>query len=138
VKCKLLKLDDNEIEILTNETTNAVTDSLISLTPVIGPIVIRLNETGQRIEQQQINVFLKNFVSALMKIKKDEINWTRFKSDDFYFMIHSVTERVHHTTVKEKIHRFREILIKDLKATYYSDFKETYLDLILRLNEDQG
>jgi hypothetical protein len=37
----------------------------------------------------------------------------------------------------KKKKRFKEILIKDLKTIYKSDFKETFLDLILRLNEDQ-
>ncbi|MFA6332834.1 MAG: hypothetical protein WCX22_07780 [Methanoregula sp.] len=137
VRCKFLKLNDDEIKIFTTETTSAVFDIVVSQAPVIGPIAVRLSETGERIRQQQINTFLENFVSALMKIDRDQINWTRFKSDDYYFMIHSVTERVHHTTAKEKIIRFREILIKDLQTTYHSDFKETYLDLILRLNEDQ-
>ncbi|MDO9035042.1 MAG: hypothetical protein Q7U51_07560 [Methanoregula sp.] len=136
-RCKFLKLNDEEIKIITNETTSAVSDIVISQAPFIGPIAVRINDTGERVRQQHINAFLEKFVSTLMKIERSEIDWTRFTSKDFYFMIHSVTERVHHTTAKEKIHRFQEILIKDLKTTYNSDFKETYLDLILRLNEEQ-
>lgn len=137
VRCKFLKFNDDEFKILATETTNAVSDIVMSQAPVIGSIVARLNATGDRIKQQQINAFLENFVSALLKIEKNQINWTRFESIDFYFMMNSVTERVHHTKAKEKLYRFQEILINDLKTSYYSDFKETFLDLILRLNEDQ-
>jgi hypothetical protein len=51
----------------------------------------------------------------------------------------SVTQRVQLTSAKDKLLRFRLILTEEIKFRSISDseFKETFLDLILRINEDQ-
>ena len=35
------------------------------------------------------------------------------------------------------MHRFKKILLNEMAHTYTSDFKETFLDIVSRINEDQ-
>ena len=35
------------------------------------------------------------------------------------------------------MHRFKKILLNEMTRTYTSDFKETFLDIVSRINEDQ-
>ncbi len=137
VRLKFLKMSDEDLDLWIEESGNAMTDIALSNTLVIGPTIARISIMQENVRQQQENKFWEEFCFALTQVDKTKINWTRYKSKDFILLMASVIERAHQTTAKEKLHRFQDILIKDLQITYHSDFKDTFLDLILRLNEDQ-
>jgi len=126
-----------KVDIYVNEIAKAFRDSLISMVPVAGSTAVRLLEAIEKANIQIKINFIEEFVAELKGVDKNEINWSHLNSDDFLVMLNSVLERIRYTTAEEKKKRFKDILIKDLKTTYRSDFKETFLDLILRLNEDQ-
>ena len=127
----------DKVNIYGNEFAKAIRDSLISKIPVAGSAAVRFLEAYEKANLQIKINFLEEFISELKGVDKNEINWDHLDSVEFLVMFNSVLERIRYTTAEEKKKRFKEILIKDLKTTYKSDFKETFLDLILRLNEDQ-
>jgi hypothetical protein len=127
----------DKVDAYVNEFAKATRDLVISKVPVAGPAVVRFLEAIEKANLQIKINFLEEFISELKGVDKNEINWDHLDSVEFLVMFNSVLERIRYTTAEEKKKRFKEILIKDLKTTYKSDFKETFLDLILRLNEDQ-
>jgi len=130
-------MNEKNIDLTGNEIAKIIRDSVVEQIPVVGSATVKFFTLQERKRHERIISIFENLLSSLAGIDQSEINWEYVKSEDFNPMLGSVIDRLQYTTAKEKIHRFREILIKDLKTTYYSDFKETYLDLILRLNEDQ-
>lgn len=133
----LLKISDDDYILYREEIGRATTDIILYNFPIAGSTVARISKMQDNVRQHQRDIVIEEFFSALAQEDKSKINWTRYKSQDFILLFNSVTIRAQQTTAKEKRRRFREILIKELHETYESDFKETFLDLILRLNEDQ-
>lgn len=127
----------DKIDTYGNEFAKAIRDIIISKVPIAGSAAVRFIEAYEKANLQIRINFFEEFISELQGVDKNEINWSHLNSEEFLVMFNSVLERIRYTTAEEKKKRFKEILIKDLKMTYKSDFKETFLDLILRLNEDQ-
>ena len=80
----------------------------------------------------------------LEELKKDvesmdlhEFDQEYLRSEEFSDILESILWRVVNTASEEKVHRFKMILLNEMKHTYESDFKETFLDIAFRINEDQ-
>jgi len=130
-------MNDKEFDIRGNELAIIIRDSLIEKIPLAGSIVIRFLSWEQRVRHERIISFIEDFISSLQDIDKSEINWEYLSSQDFSALIMLVVRRVEQTSSKEKLQRFKDILLKETKTPYLSNFKDTFLDILLKINEDQ-
>lgn len=130
-------MNDKEIDIKGNELAIILRDSIIEEIPFIGSVAVKIISLQQRVRHERIISFIEDLVSSLKGIDKNEINWEYVSGQDFSDMIISIIQRVEQTFSKEKLHRFKEILIKEIKTPYSSNFKDTFLDILLKINEDQ-
>jgi len=129
--------NDKEIDIRGNELAIIIRDSIVEKIPLAGSVTIRFLSWEQRVRHERIISFIEDLVSSLQDTDKDEINWEYLSSQDFSDLIMLVVQRVEQTSSKEKLQRFKEILLKEVKTPYLSDFKDTFLDILLKINEDQ-
>lgn len=120
---------------------NIVKESLIGLTKagisVIpfagGAINEALFEIRGRIAQRRINDFVESFLIYLneLGINLDEDTIT---SDEFNDIYVSIIRRVADIKSEHKLRIFKEILVANGLSIYESDFKETFLDLVTKLD----
>lgn len=90
-------------------------------------------EVRGRIAQQRINNFVEGFLVHLNNlgvILDEEI----ITSDDFNDIYTAIIKRVVDIKNEHKLKLFRDILISRSTTIYHSDFTETFLDLVTRLD----
>jgi hypothetical protein len=94
-------------------------------------------ENRSRIKQNRINQFALLLQEYFEEhgISNEEIE--NIKSEDFSDVFESVLQRVAITKNQEKLERFRNILIGQMKGSERNDFIDTYLDITSRLNDRQ-
>jgi len=111
---------------------------IFSRIPVVGPILDEVFfEHRSRVKQERLNRFVEAFEAYFRSVHPGEIDVEYLKSDEFGDIFESILHRVMHTASEEKMHRFKKILLNEMKHTYESDFKETFLDILFHINEDQ-
>ncbi|WP_018883094.1 hypothetical protein [Paenibacillus massiliensis] len=92
-----------------------------------------LFEVRGRIAQDRINQFVESFLAHLndLGVTLDE---DIISSEDFNDIYAAIIKRVVDTKNEHKIKIFRDILTSSSITTYQSDFIETFLDLVTRLD----
>lgn len=83
---------------------------------------------------------LNNFVEILAEhfTKNHDINLDNIKTEDFSDLFESVLTRVVKTKSKNKLIRFKNVLVKELKnPTNKIEYVDLYLDLITSLSEEE-
>jgi hypothetical protein len=111
---------------------------VFSSVPVCGTILDEvLFEYRSRVKQERLNRFVEELEKYLRSMRSGDIDREHLKSEEFGDIFESILRRVVHTASEEKMHRFKKILLNEMAHTYTSDFKETFLDIVSRINEDQ-
>lgn len=92
-----------------------------------------LFEVRGRIAQKRINNFVESFLiylNGLGLLLDEEV----ITSEDFNEIYTAIIKRVVETKNEHKLKIFRDILASGLNTAYQSDFCETFLDLVTRLD----
>ncbi len=111
---------------------------IFSNIPFFGTILDEvLFEYRSRVKQERLNQFVEEFEKYVRSMRTCEVDQKYLKSEEFGDIFESILRRVVNTASEEKVHRFKMILLNEMKHTYESDFKETFLDIAFRINEDQ-
>jgi hypothetical protein len=108
--------------------------SIAAAFPYLGGVLNEaLFEVRGRIAQDRINQFVENFLAHLndLGVTLDE---EIISSEDFNDIYAAIIKRVVDTKNEYKLKTFRDILTSTLTTTYQSDFNETFLDLVTRLD----
>ncbi|MEF3355816.1 hypothetical protein PV403_22040 [Paenibacillus sp. GYB006] len=122
-------MDDKQKEIFTS-----IFKGTISAIPYVGGGLNELLfEYKSRIAQRRINVFVESFLMHLSTLGL-EYDERVIRSDEFIDIYFAVIKRVIETKSEYKLKIYRDILISGLNTDYQSDFKETFLDLVSRLD----
>jgi len=128
--------DDSKIQL--KQAAISAKNVIFSRIPVVGPILDEVFfEHRSRVKQERLNRFVEAFEAYFRSVHPGEIDVEYLKSDEFGDIFESILRRVMHTASEEKMHRFKKILLNEMEHTYESDFKETFLDIVFRINEDQ-
>ncbi|SDR96412.1 hypothetical protein SAMN05444162_0439 [Paenibacillaceae bacterium GAS479] len=115
------------------ETLIGIFKASISLFPYGGALNEGLFEIRGRIAQKRINDFVDSFLLYLKSLEL-EYDENAISSEEFNDIYSAIIRRVIDTNNKDKLNVFRDILVNSLTVNYQSDFKETFLDLINRLD----
>ena len=89
------------------------------------------------IKQERVCGILEELKKDVESTDPHEFDQEYLRSEEFSDILESILWRVVNTASEEKVHRFKMILLNEMKHTYESDFKETFLDIAFRINEDQ-
>jgi len=116
------------------ESLVGLAKSINSAVPGVGGLLNEvLFDIRGRIAQKRINDFVESFITYL---EASEISVTdgMLQSEDFNDLFISVIKRVTETKSEHRIALFREILKSHIITPYESDFRETFLDMVNRLD----
>ena len=89
------------------------------------------------IKQERVYDLLEELKKDVESMDSHEFDQEYLRNEEFSDILESILWRVVNTASEEKVHRFKMILLNEMKHTYKSDFKETFLDIVSRINEDQ-
>ncbi len=131
-------MDNNNSNIVLRETGVAITKGLIGAIPYVGPLLNEsVFEARGRIKQHRINTFINELIKYMENITEEEIKVDHIKSEAFGDVFESIIMRVLQNNSEEKLHRFKKVLVKQMVNPYDTDYTETFLDIIARINEKQ-
>jgi hypothetical protein len=106
----------------------------ISDVPLAGGLLNEaLFEIRGRIAQKRVNDFTNSFISYIKGFDLN-INESVITSEEFNDIYISILKHVIETKCEDKLKIFREILKSNIINPYESNFKETYLDLVTKLD----
>ena len=129
---------DEDSKIQLKHAAVSAKNVLFSSIPICGTILDEvLFEYRSRVKQERLNRFVEELEKYLRSIHSGDIDREHLESEEFGDIFESILRRVVHTASEEKMHRFKKILLNEMAHTYTSDFKETFLDIVSRINEDQ-
>ena len=129
---------DEDSKIQLKHAAVSAKNVLFSSIPICGTILDEvLFEYRSRVKQERLNRFVEELEKYLRSMCSGDIDQEHLKSEEFGDIFESILRRVVHTASEEKMHRFKKILLNEMAHTYTSDFKETFLDIVSRINEDQ-
>lgn len=115
----------------------SILKGLIGAVPYAGTALNEaIFECRSRIKQNRIN----NFVLQLGQYIEDHnenIDLEYIKSEQFGDILESIFKEVLRTGVKDKLDRFKKILVKQMNSSNHVEFTETFLDIISKLNEKE-
>ena len=132
-----LSLSEDNMMVL-KESGKSVAKVCFSAIPIVGPALDEMAFEGRsRMYQNRLNRFIELLKEYMSSVQEKDIDFRYLKSDEFGDIFESIIRKVLLTGSEEKINRFKMILVQDMKNTYHSDFKETYLDIASKINEDQ-
>jgi hypothetical protein len=116
------------------EALIGLTKAGISLIPFAGGAINEaMFEIRGRIAQRRINEFVESFLSYLNEIGVN-LNEDVITSDEFNDIYMSIIRRVADIKSEHKLRIFREILAANGVSMYQSDFRETFLDMVTKLD----
>lgn len=90
-----------------------------------------------RVKQNRLNHFVNELSVYMEEVSEDNINPEYIKSDKFGDIFESIIRHVINTGSEEKLHRFKKILVKEMISESNSNFIETFLDIISKINDKQ-
>ncbi len=114
----------------------ALLEATLSRT-VVGIVTDTIFGYLTRVKMERAQGFTGGFLEDIKSNDPDKVDWEYLLSEEFLDFFYSVLRRVINTTTEEKIRRFKKILLNEAIRPYKSDFKETFLDIAFRVNEDQ-
>lgn len=116
------------------EVLIGITKAGISSLPYAGGALNEaLFEVRGRIAQKRINDFVESFLVYLNNLGFT-LDEDTIISEEFNDIYAAIIKRVVDTRNEHKLKIFRDILISGSSTTYQSDFNETFLDLVTRLD----
>jgi len=105
-----------------------------SAVPFIGGALNEfLFEIRGRIAQQRLNNFTDSFIKSLCELGVI-VDEERITSESFNDIYIAIVKRVVETNCQHKLKMFKDILIHNLQRPYESNFRETFLDLVMKLD----
>ena len=110
--------------------------ALLSRTPV-GVATDTFFEYQTQVKLERLYRIIEELREDFESIDPKKINWEHLQSEEFSDLFESILRRAVNTAAEEKIRRFKKILMNEMTRPYKSDFKETFLDIAYRINEDQ-
>lgn len=126
---ELLFMDNNKKELLIG-----VLKSGIAAIPHVGGALNEvLFEIRGRIAQKRLNDFTNSFIESIRNLGID-IDGQIITSEDFNDIYFSIVKRVVETNCKHKLLIFKDILTNNIQKPYQSNFRETFLDLVIKLD----
>lgn len=118
--------------------TESAAKVLFNLIPYGGQL---LSETffdyRSRVKQERLNNFIESLVQYLQSTGGCGIPLEIQRSEDFGDLFESIVKRVIQTNSTERIERFRNVIGNYVADPVKLDHRDTYLDLIERLNEPE-
>lgn len=131
-----MKKEDKKVVL--KEVGTSITKGTIGAIPYVGTI---LNEfffdTRGRIKQNRINRFLKMLQNYMESVSENYFDFEHIKSEEFGDIFESILNRITKTRSEEKMKRFKKVLISEMHNPSNTEFIETFLDIISRLEEIQ-
>lgn len=128
---------DPDTKIHLKRATISLAKVLSSPVPVLGVLLGEILEYRNQVKLERLWRFYEEFVIYVESEDPFEFDPEHLTSEGFGDIFESILRRVVNTASKEKAQRFKKILLNEMKHTYESDFKETFLDIVSRINEDQ-
>jgi hypothetical protein len=130
-------MNEKNIEII-KEVGVVLSRGVLGAIPYVGTA---LNETifdsRGRLKQKRINQFVEELSKYLEQINEDQIDFEFIKTDDFGDLFESLLKRVIYNKSLEKLHRFKKILVNQMLEPRPTDYTETFLDIVSKINEHQ-
>lgn len=122
-------MNNNAEEILVGLAKAGLTDI-----PFVGGLFNELCfDIRGRIAQNRVNDFTNSFLSYIRELGIN-IDESVISSEEFNDIYISILKRVIDTKCEYKLNIFKEILKSNVLVPYESDFKETFLDLVNKLD----
>jgi hypothetical protein len=90
-----------------------------------------------RVKQNRLNEFIDLLSEEFSKRSQDEVDFKKMESDEFGDLFESILKRVIQTSSKDKLERFKKVLVDHMTIERVTDYTETFLDLVARLSEVQ-
>ncbi|MCD6066188.1 MAG: hypothetical protein K0S33_1014 [Bacteroidetes bacterium] len=134
---KPIKSEKNNIPVKYTEAFNSFVNVIANILPFGNVIAEGLINYHGRIKQERLNLFVEKLREYMEQIHEDEINPEYLKSEDFLQLFESVIRKVVETRSEEKLSRYRDILVNNIKAQKSADYSETFLTLVSQLQEEQ-
>jgi len=129
---------DEDSKIQLKQAAISAKNVIFSNIPFFGTILDEvLFEYRSRVKQERLNRFVEEFERYVRSMRSCEVDQKYLKSEEFGDIFESILRRVVNTASEEKVHRYKKILLNEIKHIYESDFKETFLDIAFRINDDQ-
>ena len=129
---------DEDSKIQLKHAAISAKNVVLSSIPICGTILDEvLFGYRSRVKQERLNRFVEELEKYFRLIHSGDIDREHLESEEFGDIFESILRRVVNTASEEKMHRFKKILLNEMTRTYTSDFKETFLDIVSRINEDQ-
>lgn len=131
-------LSDDSMMVL-KEGGKSIIKGCFGAVPFVGAALDEVAfEYRGRVYQNRLNRFIESLADHMGSVRGEDIDYSRIQSDEFGDIFESIVRRVLLTGSEEKIQRYKMILVQEMmKDTKPSDFKETYLDIVSRINENQ-
>lgn len=118
----------------TKEILVGVVKSGFSAIPFAGGVFNEICfDIRSRIVQQRLNNFTDSLLDYLKEMGLD-IDEGLITSESFNDLYISILKRVTETSCKHKLNIFRDILTNNISKPYESNFRETFLDLVNKLD----
>lgn len=112
--------------------------SLFGIIPYAGNVLDEIFfEHRSRIKQDRLNKFIE-LLANYFEEKTPNFKLENLKTEEFSDVLESVLKKVMETSSKEKLERFKNILIGQMhQENIDNDFIDTFLDLTAKLSEAQ-
>jgi len=115
----------------------AFAKAFLSRTPGVGLVADTFFEYRSQVKLERLCRILKEFKENIESIDSKKFNQEYLRSEEFSDILESILRRAVNTASEEKVRRLKKILLNEMTHPYKSDFKETFLDIASRINEDQ-
>lgn len=140
VRCNDKKMNNEKLskKVILREVGISATKGAIGAIPFVGTALNEaIFESRGRIKQERVNKFIEMLQDFMRTVSEESINFQHLKSDEFSDIFESILKRIAYTRSEEKMKRFRKVLISEMQNPSDTDFTETFLDIISRLEEVQ-
>lgn len=125
-------------KIILREVGISATKGAIGAIPFVGTALNEaIFESRGRIKQDRVNRFIHMLQEFMETVSEEDVDFEHLKSDEFSDIFESILKRVAYTRSEEKMKRFRKVLVSEMQSPTDTDFTETFLDIISRLEEIQ-
>ena len=128
---------NSDAKIQLEQLGSAFGEALLSRTPGVGLMSDTFFRYRDRIKQERMYSHFEELKKDIDAMDPRGFNLEYLRSEEFSDFFESTLWRVINTASEEKVRRFKKILLNEMTHTYTSDFKETFLDIAFRINEDQ-
>ena len=129
-------LHDDRMMVL-NEGAKSIIKGCFGAIPTVGAALDEIAfEFRGRVYQNRLNRFIELLAEYMSSVRAGDIDFRRLTSDEFGDIFELITRCCRR--IRGKIQRYKRILVQEMmKTANPSDFKETYLDIVSRINEKQ-